>query len=78
MEWDRGDELDVRLAPAGDEDFPAACGEFHVPAEAVAELIGADRRIRRIRRVELVGLEPTTSCMPCRRYFQLSYSPGNS
>ncbi len=25
--------------------------------------------------VELMGLEPTTSCMPCKRSSQLSYSP---
>jgi hypothetical protein len=25
--------------------------------------------------VELIGLEPTTSCMPCKRSSKLSYSP---
>ncbi len=25
--------------------------------------------------MELVGLEPTTFCMPCQALFQLSYSP---
>ncbi len=27
------------------------------------------------QKVELMGLEPTTSCMPCKRSSQLSYSP---
>lgn len=27
------------------------------------------------RRMELVGLEPTASSLPARRYYQLSYSP---
>lgn len=25
--------------------------------------------------VEIVGVEPTTSCMPCKRSSQLSYTP---
>ena len=28
--------------------------------------------------VEKMGLEPTTSCMPCKRSSQLSYIPGTS
>ena len=27
--------------------------------------------------VELMGLEPTTSCMPCKHSSQLSYSPNS-
>ena len=50
---------------------------LHVPAEAVAEVVGADDLLVGLNgRVELVGLEPTASCMPCRRSAQLSYSPG--
>jgi hypothetical protein len=40
--------------------------------------VGADLvELRRfwVRRVELVGLEPTTSAMPWQRSGQLSYSP---
>jgi hypothetical protein len=36
------DEADVWLAAAGDEELFATGGPLHVPAEVVAELVGAD------------------------------------
>src|SRR5690606_21182666 len=50
----------------GDDEVPAH-GRNRRESEAAAEL-GP-------RGVELMGIEPTTSCMPCRRSSQLSYSP---
>jgi hypothetical protein len=37
-----GREANVRLAASGDQGFLAGCGAFGVPAEQVAELVGAD------------------------------------
>ena len=58
----RRKEADVRLAAAGDEEFLARRRTLHVPAEAIAEVVGADYVLARLSgRVELVGLEPTAS-----------------
>ena len=38
----RRDEADARLAAAGDEELLSGDGALHVPAEVVAELVGAD------------------------------------
>lgn len=65
--------------PAARDDKSLPRGRaLHVPTEAVAKLVRADGYETRgiVTRVELVGLEPTASCMPCRRSAQLSYSPG--
>jgi hypothetical protein len=58
----RWNEADVRLAAAGDEEFLARRRTLHVPAEAIAEVVGAEYVLAKLsRRVELVGLEPTAS-----------------
>ena len=68
---------DVRPPAPLDVELLAGGGALHVPAEAVAELVGAndDRPGIPGRRVELGGLEPPASCVPRRRSSQLSYSP---
>src|SRR5207302_4305155 len=68
-------EAKVRLPAASDDDLLSGRGAFHVPAEAVAELVGADHRRRVIWGVELGGLEPPGFRLPAGRSFQLSYSP---
>jgi hypothetical protein len=53
----------------------AGGGALHEAAEAVAEFVGADLSLGARWGMELAGLEPATSSLPARRYFQLSYSP---
>jgi hypothetical protein len=62
-----GDEADGGFAAAGDDEFLAGDRPLHVPAEVVAEFVGADGLFARVGGVELVGLEPTTFRMPSER-----------
>jgi hypothetical protein len=45
----RREEPNVGLATAGDEEFLAARRTLHVPAEAVAEIVGPDDTLRWLR-----------------------------
>ena len=76
---DAGNEANVGLAASGHVKALATGGALHVPAKVVAKFVGADDPgtavLGALQGVELVGLEPTTSSLPARRYFQLSYSP---
>jgi hypothetical protein len=72
-----GDQADVGPAAPGDEESLTCGGALHVPAEEPSKAVSTDvlGLGAAVGGVELAGLEPATSCMPCRRYFQLSYSP---
>jgi len=60
----------VRAATANDQDLLAGGGALHVPAEVVAELVGADlASIALVGRMELAGLEPATCALRGGRGF---------
>ena len=79
-----------RASPPRHEHTSAGLRPANVLGEPSVELVHADDVFQPVepvpigklqgdqlglRWMELAGLEPATSCMPCRRYFQLSYSP---
>jgi hypothetical protein len=70
------EKADVRLAAAGYVDLRAGGGEFHVVAETVAELVGADvERSPRNRRSGAGGIRTPDLSAASRTLFPLSYSP---
>ena len=75
----RRKEADVRLAPAGDEEFLARRRTLHVPAEAIAEVVGAESVAEEeLSQESGAGGTRTHGLLgvPLRRSAQLSYSPG--
>ena len=72
----RRDEADARLAAAGDEELLAGDGALHVPAEVVAELVGANVLLAwRVRVSGASGTRTHDLSDAIRTLSQLSYSP---
>jgi hypothetical protein len=46
---------------------------WHKSQEKIPNLLKINRF--GIQKVEIIGFEPMTSCMPCKRSSQLSYTP---